>query len=118
MSIGSYIAIVIAFILLGWLLVFLFDYMLARGAFRLIVGKAKENLDADKLKEMFLRYMENRRQKWAFKTYMGVVTLIIGGGGVIPFIKADLFAANEKGLIDLQLWIDNSVPTALLIMHC
>ena len=115
MSIGIYIIIVLAAIVVGWLGVYLFDYLLARGAFRLIVGKAKEYLDVDKLKEMFQKYMENRRQKWAFKTYMGVVTLIIGGGGVIPFIKADLFAANEKGVIDLRLWIDNSVPTALLI---
>lgn len=115
MSIGIYIAIVLAILLIGWLVVFLFDYLLARGAFLLIVGKAKENMDADKLKEMFQKYMENRRQKWAFKTYMGVVTLIIGGGGVIPFIKADLFAANEKGIIDFKLWVDNSVPTSLLI---
>ena len=115
MSIGIYIFIVLAFILIGWLVVFLFDYLVVRSAFLLIIGKAKEHLDADKLKEIFQKYMENRRQKWAFKTYMGVVTLIIGGGGIIPFIRADLFAANEKGLIDLQLWIDNSVPTALLI---
>ena len=82
MNIGIYIAVVLAILLIGWLIVFLFDYLLARGAFRLIVGKAKENLDVDKLKEMFQKYMENRRQKWAFKTYMGVVTLIIGGGVV------------------------------------
>lgn len=115
MSIGTYIVIVLAIVLIGWLVVFLFDCLLARGAFRLIVGKAKEHLDADKLNEMFQKYMENRRQRWAFKTYIGVVTLIIGGGSVIPFIKADLFAANENGVIDLKLWIDNSVPTALLI---
>lgn len=115
MSIGIYIVIVTTILLIGWLLVFLFDYLLARGAFRMIVGKAKEHLDVDKLKYLFQKYMENRRQKWAFKTYMGVVTLIIGSGGVIPLIRADLFAANEKGVIDLKLWIDNSVPTALLI---
>ena len=80
MSIGTYIVIVLAIVLIGWLVVFLFDCLLARGAFRLIVGKAKEHLDADKLKEMFQKYMENRRQRWAFKTYIGVVTLIIGGG--------------------------------------
>lgn len=116
MSIGIYIIIVLAVILIGWLIVFAFDYLLARGAFRLIIGKAKEHLDAEKLKELLQKYMENRRQKWAFKTYMGAVTLIIGGGGVIPFIKANLFVENQQGVIDLQLWIDNSVPTAVLII--
>lgn len=115
MSIGLYLAIVVGVLLIGWLMVYIFDYLLARGAFKLIVGKAKEHLDADKLKEMFQKYMENRRQKWAFKLYMGVVELIIGGGGVIPFIKANLFVVNKNGLVDLQLWVDNSVPTALLI---
>ena len=115
MSIGLYIAIVVGVLLIGWLMVYIFDYLLARGAFKLIVGKAKEHLDADKLKELFQKYMENRRHKWAFKLYMGVVTLIIGGGGVIPFIRADLFVTNKNGTVDLQLWIDNSVPTALLI---
>lgn len=101
MGIGIYILIVLAIIIIGWLLVFLFDYKLAVWAFRLIIGKAKENLDADKLEEMFQKYLGNRRQKWAFKTYMGVVTLTIGGGGIIPFIKADVFATNGTGLIDI-----------------
>lgn len=115
MGIGIYILIVLAIIIIGWLLVFLFDYKLAVWAFRLIICKAKENLDADKLEEMFQKYLGNRRQKWAFKTYMGVVTLTIGGGGIIPFIKADVFATNGTGLIDLQLLVDNSMPTSLLI---
>lgn len=115
MSIVLYIAIVVGVLLIGWLMVYIFDYLLARGTFKLIVGKAKEHLDADKLKELFQKYMENRRHKWAFKLYMGVVTLIIGGGGVIPFIRANLFVTNKNGSVDLQLWIDNSVPTALLI---
>ena len=71
MSIGIYIIIVLAVILIGWLIVFAFDYLLARGAFRLIIGKAKEHLDAEKLKVLLQKYMENRRQKWAFKAYMG-----------------------------------------------
>lgn len=115
MSIVLYILILVVIILLGWLGVFFLDSRLARGVFRIIVGKAKDYLDADKLNEMFQKYMENRRQTWAFKTYIGAVTFIIGGGGVIPFIKANIYAANEKGVIDLQLWIDNGVPTELLI---
>lgn len=115
MSIWLYILIFAAFILLSWWGVFRLDSLLARGAFRMIVGKAKEYLDADKLKEMFQKYMENRRQKWAFKVYIGSVISIITGEGVIPFIRANVFVANEKEVIDLQLWIDNSVPTVLLI---
>ena len=116
MSIGLYILIIVVILLLSWPGVFGLDSLLARCAFRRIVGKAKDYLDADKLKEMFKKYMENRRQKWAFKAYIGVVTIIIGGGGFIPLIKANIIAANEKGMIDLHFWIDNSVPTVLLII--
>lgn len=115
MSIWFYILIVTVIILLGLLLAFRVNHLLANCVSRMIAGKAKTNLDADKLKEMFQKYMENRRQKWAFKTYIGLVALIISGGGVIPFMKANLFVANEKRMINLQLWVDNSVPTALLI---
>ncbi|MBR5781936.1 MAG: hypothetical protein IKY27_08145 [Bacteroidales bacterium] len=116
MSLGIYILIIIAIIAVGYLTVFLFDYLLIRGAFRIIVGKAKKHLDADRLAEVIKKYMENRRQKWVFGTYMSSVILIISGGGFIPFIRANLFVASEKNVINLQLWLDNSVPPAVLIV--
>ena len=77
MSIYLYILVFIGIIALGWVIVFIFDYSLCKGVFRLIVGKAKQNLDKEKLKDAFQKIMENHRQKWAFKTYLGAVTTII-----------------------------------------
>ena len=116
MSITVYILIVLGIIILGWLVVFLFDYLLARGVFRMIVGKAKENLDAEKLKAMFQQIMENRRQKWAFKIYLGAVTTIVGAGGILPFLQADLFLANKRGVVNLKLLVDNGVPVTVMVI--
>lgn len=115
MSIVWYILIVLAIVLVGQLIALLFDYLMARGVFKLIVGKAKKNFDADKLKEAFQKIMENRRQKWAFKIYIGAVTVIIGGGGVFPFLQANLFVANKSGVIDIELLFDNCPSASVMI---
>jgi len=97
MSIALYILIVIVVaVIIGGLVGFVFDYLLARGVFRLIVGKAKNQLDGDKLKEAFDKMMENRRKKWAFKTYMGLVMAMVGGGGLIPIKEASFIAAIKN----------------------
>ncbi len=116
MSIYVYILIFLGVTALGWITVFVFDYLLCKGVFQLIIGKAKQNLDKEKLKDAFQKIMENHRQKWAFKTYLGVVTTIISAGGWMPFLKADLFVANKSGIIDLKLFADNNISYPILII--
>lgn len=115
MSIYVYILIFLGVIALGWVIVFIFDYLLYKGVLQLIVRKSKQNLDTNKLKEIFQKIMESHRQKWAFQTYLGAVTTIISIGGWIPFLRADLFVVNENGIIDLKLLADNSIPYPVLI---
>lgn len=91
------------------------DYLLIKNVFRLIIGKDKDRLDAEKLKAIFQDFMKHHRQKKAFNTYLCSVIALIGGGGVLPFHKAELFIANGKGIINFKLLVDN-VPTWIVII--
>lgn len=115
MSIGTYILILVILLSLSGILGLGLHVLLAKGVSLLIVGKEKNRLDPDKLKSTFQKIMENRRQKWAFKTYLGAVITLIGASGFIPFHKAELFVANSKGIINFNLLVDN-VPSWLLMI--
>ena len=115
MSIVLYIVLFLIILAIGWVLVFLLDFLLAKVAFKMVIGKVQGKLDAEKLKEEFHRLMENRRQKWAFKAYLGTVAAIISAGGILSFIRADLFVANSNGIVDMKLFIDNEVSPWVLV---
>ena len=63
MSIYLYILVFIGIMVLGWVIVFIFDYFLCKGVFQLIVGKAKQKLDKEKLKDAFQKIMESLDRK-------------------------------------------------------
>lgn len=115
MYIGIYISIVLGLMVGGCISVFVLDYLLAKGAYRLIIGKARDRLDVAKLKLTIHKIMKSRRQKMAFKAYLSSVVAIIGAGGVLPFHDAELFVANEKGIINFRLLVDNAPSWFLLI---
>lgn len=115
MSIRIYILVLVILVIIGFIIGYLLDFLLAKGVFRLIIWKEKDRLDPDKLKPTFQKIMENRRQKWAFKTYLGALITLFGAGGIIPFHKAELLVDNGKRMINFQLLVDN-VPSWLLMI--